>query len=113
MTKHISYGTWLRQRRRLLDLTQQAFADLVCCSRSTLRRIEAGDLKPSKELAYILLEKLGIPKSEQPCWVRFARGHSNIPQNSIHQIIPFQRSTNLPAALSTFNGRENEQTQVI
>ena len=51
MTEDISFGKWLRQRRRLLDLTQQAFADSVGCARSTLRRIEAGDLKPSKELA--------------------------------------------------------------
>ncbi len=113
MTTEISFGRWLRQRRRMLDLTQQAFADWVGCARSTLRRIEAGDLKPSKELALILLEKLGIPEPEHPEWIRFARGLSNLPQKSIQEFIPFRPSTNLPAALTTFVGRENEQDEII
>jgi predicted ATPase/DNA-binding XRE family transcriptional regulator len=113
MTANISFGTWLRQRRRMLDLTQQAFADLVGCARSTLRRIEAGDLKPSKELALILLENLAIPESERPEWVRFARGLSNLPQKSIQEFVPFRPSTNLPAALTTFIGRENEQDEIM
>jgi DNA-binding XRE family transcriptional regulator len=53
----ISFGEWLRQRRHILDLTQQELADQVGCARITLRRIEAGAPKPSKELALILLDK--------------------------------------------------------
>jgi predicted ATPase/DNA-binding XRE family transcriptional regulator len=113
MTTEISFGRWLRQRRRMLDLTQLAFADLVGCARSTLRRIEAGDLKPSKELALSLLEKLGIPESERPEWVRFARELSTIPQKSIQEFTPFQHSTNLPASLTSFIGRENEQDEIF
>jgi predicted ATPase/DNA-binding XRE family transcriptional regulator len=113
MTTEISFGSWLRQRRRMLDLTQLACANLVGCSRSTLRRIEAGDLKPSKELALIFLEKLGIPNSERSEWVRFARGLSAIPQKSTLEFVPIRRSTNLPVTLTTFIGRENEQAQII
>jgi transcriptional regulator with XRE-family HTH domain len=113
MIAEISFGSWLRQRRRMLDLTQQDFANLVGCARSTVRRIEASDLKPSKALALILLEKLGIPESERPEWVHFARGLSTIPQRSIQPSFPFQRSTNLPAALTSFIGRENEQEEII
>src|ERR1051325_169241 len=113
MTVEISFGRWLRQRRRMLDLTQLACANLVGCSRSTLRRIETGDLKPSKELALILLEKLGIPESERPEWIRFARGLSLIHQKSIQEFIPSRQLTNLPAALTSFIGRENEQDEVI
>ena len=57
----VSFGKWLRQKRRALDLTQEAFADQVGCARITLRRIESDALKPSKELALLLLEKAGIP----------------------------------------------------
>src|SRR5215207_3646416 len=113
MTEDISFGKWLRQRRRLLDLTQQAFADLVGCARSTLRRIEAGDLKPSKELTLILLDKLNIPESERPEWVRFARGLATTPQKSIQEFIHSRHSTNMPAALTSFIGRENEQNEII
>src|SRR5262245_59089447 len=112
MPAEISFGTWLRSRRRILDLTQQALADQAGCARITLRRIEADALKPSKELAHILLEKLGIPEFERPQWVLFARGLSSIPTHPA-DVSPGQPLTNLPASLTTFIGREREQAQII
>ena len=76
----------------------------------TLRRIEAGTLKPSKELASLLLEKLGIPGTELPQWISFARGLSGFPSQYISSKKPI---TNLPAPLTTFIGREKEQLEVI
>ena len=87
------------------------FADQVGCAEVTLRRIEAGTLKPSKELVGILLEKLGIPETERPRWISFARGLSGLPllsSPSSNKLI-----TNLPAPLTTFIGREKEQLGVI
>src|SRR6266508_4949452 len=75
----ISFGEWVRQRRHILDLTQQELADRVGCARITLRRIESGALKPSKELAQILLEKLGMPSPKEESWLQFARGLSGFP----------------------------------
>lgn len=96
MQAEISFGVWLRKQRRALDLSRQAFADQVGCAEVTLRRIEAGTLKPSRELAGLILEKLGIPPSEQPYWISFARGVSGfpLPANSSNKPI-----TNLPAPL--------------
>src|SRR5215208_2684690 len=79
MQEEISFGIWLRKQRRALDLSRQAFADQVGCAEVTLRRIETGTLKPSNELASILLGKLGIPETEQPHWISFARGLTGIP----------------------------------
>jgi WD40 repeat protein/transcriptional regulator with XRE-family HTH domain len=79
MQEEISFGIWLRKQRRALDLSQKALADQVGCAEVTLRRIETGTLKPSKELANILLEKLGIPEPEQPQWIPFARGLTGFP----------------------------------
>jgi transcriptional regulator with XRE-family HTH domain len=79
MQEEISFGAWLRKQRRALDLSQQAFADQVGCAEVTLRRIEAGRLKPSQELTNILLEKLGIPATERLLWISFARGLSGFP----------------------------------
>ena len=112
MPDEISFGTWLRQRRRILDLTQQALADQVGCARITLRRIEADALKPSKELAIILLEKLGVPELERPQWILFARGLSSIPTQPADSSTS-QPLTNLPASLTTFIGREKEQVEII
>src|SRR6266508_1019419 len=106
----ISFGEWVRQRRHILDLTQQELADRVGCARITLRRIESGALKPSKELAKIMLEKLGAPaKGEE--WLQFARGLSGLPLQSIP--VPPKPNSNLPAPLTTFIGRKKEQSEVI
>lgn len=76
MQQEISFGNWLRKQRRALDLSRQAFANQVGCAEVTLRRIETETLKPSKELAGVLLEKPGIPESECLPWISF--GLSNL-----------------------------------
>src|SRR5215216_5120721 len=107
-----SFGEWLRQQRRMLDLTQQALADQVGCARITLRQIESGGRKPSKELAQILLSKLGVPEIEQPQWVQFARGVSGFPAKPSNSFTP-KPPTNLPASLTSFIGREKEQAELM
>ena len=111
MAEEISFGVWLRKQRRALDLSRQAFANQVGCAEVTLRRIEAGTLKPSRELANILLEKLGISEIELPQWISFARGLSGLPNQSN----PSSKKsiTNLPAPITTFIGREREQSEVV
>lgn len=110
MSDELSFGKWLRKQRRALDLSRQAFADQVGCAEVTLRRIEAGTLKPSRELAGIILEKLGISEAERSQWISFARGYSGFrPRTTAsHKLI-----TNLPAPLTTFIGREQEQADVL
>jgi predicted ATPase/DNA-binding XRE family transcriptional regulator len=110
MQEEISFGTWLRRQRRALDLSQQAFANQVGCAEVTLRRIEAGRLKPSKQLANIILEKLDTPQSERSQWISFARGLSGIPCPPTR--FSNKPITNLPAQLTTFIGREKEQADI-
>ncbi len=111
VSEEIAFGRWLHQRRRQLDLTQQEFSDQIGCARITLSRIEAGTLKPSKELALILLERLGIPKQEQSQWLQFARGLSEYPIEKA-DFSSKSRFTNLPVPLASFIGREKEIEQV-
>jgi predicted ATPase/DNA-binding XRE family transcriptional regulator len=110
MQQEISFGEWLRKQRRSLDLSRQAFAAQVGCAEVTLRRIEAGTLKPSKELASLLLEKLAIPEIERSQWISFARGLSGFPTQSIST--SNKPITNLPAPLTTFIGREKVQSEI-
>ncbi len=111
MSESISFGTWLRQMRRSLDLTQKALANQVGCAEITVRRMEADEYKPSSELALVLFEKLGIPEPERSQWVRFARGISSLPDPATSQ--PNKPSSNLPVSLTSFIGREKEQAEVI
>ena len=112
MITETGFGTWLRSRRRLLDLTQQALADQVGCAHITVRRIESGALKPSRELTLILLEKLAIPEVERLQWTLFARGLSGLPTRTDASFAD-NPLTNLPVFLTTFIGREKEQAEII
>jgi predicted ATPase/DNA-binding XRE family transcriptional regulator len=107
MPESISFGSWLRQHRRSLDLTQKALADQVGCAEITLRRMEADEYKPSNELAFVLFEKLGIPEPERTQWVRFARGLAEYPKHHSDST-PREQKTNLPVPLTSFIGREKE-----
>src|SRR6185503_1874780 len=104
MPETISFGTWLRQRWRALDLTQKALADRVGCAEITVRRMEADEYKPSNELAYVLFEKLGISEAERPQWVRFARGLGELPNAPVTSSPARERNTNLPIHLTSFIG---------
>ena len=112
MPESISFGAWLRQQRRALDLTQKAFAERVGCAEITVRRMEADEYKPSNELAFVLFEKLGIPEPERPQWVRFARGLAAYPNHQITSYPPREQKTNLPIPLTSFIGRERDVERI-
>ena len=42
MDNDVTFGEWLRHRRRELDLTQQELAQRVGCGVTTIRKFEAG-----------------------------------------------------------------------
>src|SRR6266508_6024499 len=111
MQDEISFGKWLRKKRRALDLSRQAFANQVGCAEVTLRRIEAGTLKPSQDLASILLGKLGISQAELPQWISFARGISGLPVQSLPQAN--KPITSISTPLTSFIGREKEVKEEI
>src|SRR5262245_21769166 len=69
-----SFGDWLRQRRRELDLTQADLAQQVGCSEITIRKIEADDRTPSRQVAERLATCLEVPPAERQAFVTFARG---------------------------------------
>src|SRR4029453_6682185 len=102
MPESISFGTWLRQKRRSLDLTQKAFADQVGCAEITVRRMEADEYKPSNELALVLFEELGVPEPERPHWVQFARGLAESPEDRASISPAREQKKHLPLPLTSF-----------
>src|ERR1700694_2227619 len=74
MSNDQSFGDWLRQHRRALDLTQEELARQVGCSAITLRKLEAEERRPSKQIAERLAEVLNVAPDERPAFLRFARG---------------------------------------
>src|SRR5512136_2751551 len=72
------FGEWIKLRRKQLDLTQAELAERACCSVFALRKIEAGERRPSKQLAGMLAKALEIPPEDQPTFIKVARGEQVI-----------------------------------
>ena len=69
-----TFGTWVRTRRRQLDLTQAELGKRAGCSEAAIRKIEANERKPSRQLAELLGAALEISPSEKDTFLQFARG---------------------------------------
>jgi tetratricopeptide (TPR) repeat protein/transcriptional regulator with XRE-family HTH domain len=75
-----SFGYWLRRRRKALDLTQEALAQSVSCSRFAIRKIEADERRPSRRLAERLAERLAVPEVERDAFLGAARAVRSMDQ---------------------------------
>src|SRR5947209_4074498 len=69
-----SFGQWLSQRRKALDLTQEELAGRMACSGSMIRKLEAGQRVASQEMAELLADLLGVASDERAAFVQFAKG---------------------------------------
>jgi TolB-like protein/DNA-binding XRE family transcriptional regulator/Tfp pilus assembly protein PilF len=74
----VSFGQWLRQRRRALGLTHAMLAQRSHCSVSTLRKIEQDERAPSYRLAERLASNLRISAAELAHFLAIARGERRI-----------------------------------
>jgi predicted ATPase/transcriptional regulator with XRE-family HTH domain len=68
-----SFGTWIRRRRRALDLSQAELADRVGCAPITLRKIEADERRPSTLMAERLAQELGVDADRVEAFIAAAR----------------------------------------
>ncbi|HEY0737311.1 MAG TPA: tetratricopeptide repeat protein [Herpetosiphonaceae bacterium] len=77
-----SFGTWVRRRRKALDLTQAAVASSTGCAEVTIRKLEAEVFRPSREIAERLADCLQIPSDERFLFLQVARGLRSVDQMS-------------------------------
>ncbi len=121
MSTELGFGTWLMQRRKALGLTRKELARGVGCSPVTIYKIESGQRRPSRQIADLLAEFLGVPSDQLPLFGRFAtskeeyegstadysQGAGRAPWLALHD-----DRTNLPAPATAFIGREEQVAQV-
>src|SRR3954462_14896353 len=126
MDETISFGSYLRQRRREYGYTQEELAELAGCSPASIRKIEAGERRPSRQVAELIAECLEIPADERPTFLRLARaeppaaaqrpdgpgikGHGSgagsvVPPGPTYA--PRPPATNLPVSLTPLIGRDS------
>ncbi|MEA2574525.1 MAG: hypothetical protein QOH93_1823, partial [Chloroflexia bacterium] len=81
MNGGIAFGEWLKKRRKDLDLTQMDLAERIGCSPFAIQKFEAGTRRPSRQIARLLAEELGVPEQEHTAFVRFARGTPEVEEH--------------------------------
>jgi transcriptional regulator with XRE-family HTH domain len=74
MENDVPFGTWLRRKRKALDLTQTELADRVGCSFAAIRKFETEERRPSAQITERLAHIFGVAPHEQDAFLRFARG---------------------------------------
>jgi transcriptional regulator with XRE-family HTH domain len=111
-----TFGPRLKQRRKWLDLTQDALAAQSGCTAATIRKIEADQRRPSRQLVERLAETLQIAAADRAVFHQFARGRAYavpfIPQRAPANIplehLPLTNRT-LPVPLTPLIGRDAER----
>ncbi len=68
-----SFGSWLKARRRAFGMTQGELAQQVYCAEITIRKIEADELRPSRELAELIVHALETQTEQHTQLVQLAR----------------------------------------
>ena len=67
------FGTWVRERRKELWLTQKKLAKLIGCAPVTIQKIEEGQRRPSLHVAEALARHLEITAQDLGRFLRSAR----------------------------------------
>ena len=66
---HGSFGNWLKRRRKALDLTQDGLARQVGCAVATLRKLEADERRPSRQIAERLADYLDLAPEDRTAFI--------------------------------------------
>src|SRR5262245_66288099 len=106
------FGRRLRQLRRARDLTQEALAQAAFCALDTIKKLETGRRRPSRQLAVQLADLLGLDATERAAFLAAARASaaSDAPDERPPATTssPARRvQSNLPAQPTRFIGREH------
>ena len=102
-----SFGAWLTQQRQRLHIQRTELAARVGCAVVTLRKIEADERRPSRQVAELLAEHLDIPPHTRDLFVRVARGELRVELLDTAPPQPVAPTT-FPRPVTALAGRERE-----
>src|SRR5262249_36727461 len=115
-----TFGAWLKQRRASLDLRQEELAEGINCSVVTVRKIEAGERRPSRQIADLLADYFSIPDDERVAFLHYARQEPSTTlavADGTASLSPwralYRQLSNVPAESSELIGREHEVAAVL
>src|SRR5262245_46555581 len=118
----VSFGRLLKKLRKTRDLTQEMLAQQAYCAIDTIRKIETGLRRPSRQLATQFADCLGLAGDERATFLAAARavdgGAAVAPAPTAAMVgdasapLPPTRRGRLPAPTSSFIGRAAEVAAV-
>ncbi|MCK6624628.1 MAG: tetratricopeptide repeat protein [Anaerolineae bacterium] len=122
METPISFGGWLKEQRKKLGLTQADLGNCAGCTAATIRKIEAEERRPSRQVAELLAKCLHVPAEQHALFLQVARGERRVDrlaQNVKMLDVPTFNFTspaasltfqpfNLPTPLTPLLGRDHE-----
>jgi predicted ATPase/class 3 adenylate cyclase len=100
MNETHSFGYWVRRRRKALDLTQAELAAQVGCAEVTIRRIEADERRPSRQIAQRLANQLALPPEQQAAFIQAARAELGADRLAPPPIVAREAVVPAPAAMT-------------
>lgn len=111
-----TFGQWLKERRRALDITQEVLAGCVGCSPVTIRLVENGQRRASRQIAELLAGCLCVPKDELAAFIALARqplapqARHGKPKGEQGGAEPYTEAAlgNLPIQLTSLIGRDED-----
>lgn len=115
-----TFDAWVQQRRKALDITQAELADRVGCAVVTIKKIEQGTRRPSRQMAEALAQALAISDAQRETFVLMAR-HRYVEPRSVGDhaaVIDGDDTTHALDAMATispprhFVARERQMVQL-
>ena len=110
-----SFGTWVKRRRKTLDLTREELARQVGCSTSLIFKIESDERRPSRQMADLLARHLEIAQDQYDLFHKIARQEKATDTLQQIQDVPQVISTSLrhiPPSPGPLIGREFELAEI-
>ncbi len=119
-SNRLLFGTWLKECRKALDITQEELARRVGCAPVSIRKFEAGTLRPSRQMAETLAARLTDDAEKQAAIVRMARTVASGEEASTQHVQPRKAGNadvapaadSLPIPATSFIGRADEVATV-
>src|SRR5688572_28560805 len=108
-TMTTTFGDWIKQRRRALDLTQHQLAKQVACSVITIQKLEAGVRRPSQQMLRRLADCLQLSGNEGVAFLQPGRAQRRAPdRDPAPALAPEVYGTALLSPITPLIGRDHE-----
>jgi RHS repeat-associated protein len=108
-----SFSRLLQQQRRARDLTQEALAQQVSCAVDTIKKLEQGLRRPSRQLAAQLADGLGLAGDARATFLAAARAVAHDPTDAPVRTTAAVDGIPAPAATPRHNNLPYQPTPFV